>query len=387
MERKKGQCYNSKYGTEFDFITKSGKGKHHAFCKLCRRDISISHGGRSDIVLHTKSKLHIANFESESSPSTSKITSWLSSSQDLAVTRAECLFTAFYLEHNIPLSAASHMGPLLRKAFPESEEVKKFSSARTKTACLVHEMAKDDQGRIASAMKAGPFAISTDGSNTSTSKLYPIVINYFDGKQISCSIFSLQNLEEAGTGENIAQLLITEMQKHSIPWQNCVALGSDNASVMTGVHKGVGACLKKCQPNLIVLGCPNHLIDLAAKAGSSALPCSIDSILIDVFYYLEASVNRKINLRKFQMLIGNEVQAILKHACTRWLSLGKCLPRLLQQWEALVLFFEEEVAQQKPVKQIKKMPSNKTNPVAKKANPSVEIKPAQSQVITNNFFL
>ena len=199
MDRKKGQCYNSKYTTEFDFITKSGKSKQHAFCKICRRDISIAHGGRSDIVLHRKSKLHIGNFESESS-STPKITSWMSTSQDLNVTRAECLFTSFYLEHNIPLSAASHMGPLLRKAFPNSEEVKKFSSARTKTSCLVKEMAKDEQERIALAMKAGPFAISTDGSNTSTSKLYPIVINYFDGKQISCSIFSLQNLEEANPG-------------------------------------------------------------------------------------------------------------------------------------------------------------------------------------------
>ena len=104
MERKKGQCYNSKYGTEFDFITKSGKSKQHAFCTICRRDISIAHGGRSDIVLHTKSKLHIGNFESESS-STPKITSWMSTSQDLNVTRAECLFTSFYLEHNIPLSA------------------------------------------------------------------------------------------------------------------------------------------------------------------------------------------------------------------------------------------------------------------------------------------
>ena len=84
---------------------------------------------------------------------------------------------------------------------------------------------------------------------------------------------------------------------------------------MTGVHKGIGACLRKCRPNLIVLGCPNHLIDLAAKAVSSALPYSIDSLLIDVFYYLEASVNRKLNLKKFQMLIGNEASAGNSETC------------------------------------------------------------------------
>ena len=119
MERKRGQAYTKKYADEFFFITSSGKSKNHAFCKVCRRDISIFHGGRTDIVLHSKSKLHIAAVESESTP---KITSWISTSQDLNVTRAECLLTSFYLEHNIPLSAASHMGSLLRKAFPNSEE-------------------------------------------------------------------------------------------------------------------------------------------------------------------------------------------------------------------------------------------------------------------------
>ena len=345
----KGQFYSSKYSDEFSFITVSKKGKQHAFCKVCRRDLSVAHGGRSDIVTHSKSKLHLTNVKDEAQ--TTKLTSFMSSPQDINTTRAECLFTAFYLEHNIPFSAASHVGPLLRKAFPKSDEVKKFSSARTKTTCLVHEMARDAQNKMISAMKTGPFAISTDGSHTSDSKLYPIVINFYDDveKQIVCSLFSIPNLQTQSTGENIAKLLTSEMKKHDIPWKNCTALGSDNAAVMVGIRKGVGSYLKECQPNIIVLGCPNHLIDLAAKAASSALPFSVDSLLVDVFYYLEASVNRKLKLREFQKLCGNEVQKILKHVCTRWLSLGQCLPRFLDHWRALSLFFDEEVAQQKKV--------------------------------------
>eukprot|EP00057_Strongylocentrotus_purpuratus_P018798 XP_011673272.1 PREDICTED: uncharacterized protein LOC105442653 [Strongylocentrotus purpuratus] len=138
-----------------------------------------------------------------------------------------------------------------------------------------------------------------------------------------------------------------------------------------------------------VLGCPNHLIDSAAKDASSALPYSIDSLLIDVFYYLEASVNRKLNLKKFQMLIGNEVQAVLKHACTRWLSLGQCLPRFIQQWQALVLFFEGEVSaeqktptqqtkQKKPTQQTKATKNSvQTSLVPKKPTPAVKNEPAQ----------
>ena len=100
MERKtkKGQFYNKKYGEEFDFIKASAKSKQHAFCMVCRRDISILHGGRNDIVIHRKSKLHIENVQCQAS--SSKITTWMSSAQDLNVTRAECLFTSFYLEHD-----------------------------------------------------------------------------------------------------------------------------------------------------------------------------------------------------------------------------------------------------------------------------------------------
>ena len=159
---------------------------------------------------------------------------------------------------------------------------------------------------------------------------------------------------------------------------------------MTGVHKEIGACLGKCQPNHNVLGCPNHLIDFAATAASSALPYSIDSLLIDVFYFLEASVNRKLNLKKFQMLIGNEVQAILKHACTRWLSYGPMLAKIYPAMaSSIVLFFEGEVsAQQKtPTQQIKqKKPTQQTKAtknsvqtslVPKKPTPAVKNKPAQ----------
>jgi hypothetical protein len=145
MECKRGHAYNKKYADKFDFGASSGKSKHHATCKECRRDLSILHGGCNDIVVHCKSKQHITAFKSESSAR--EITSWMSTSKDFNITRAECLFTSFYLEHNILLSAASHMGPLLKKAFPNSEEVMKFTSARTKHLVLCVKWPKINKDR------------------------------------------------------------------------------------------------------------------------------------------------------------------------------------------------------------------------------------------------
>ena len=56
------------------------------------------------------------------------------------------------------------------------------------------------------------------------------------------------------------------------------------------------------------------------------------------------------------------VRKILKHALTRWLSLGKCVCRLIAQWGALEKFFEKE-ANHKPATN---NPSSKTSATPQK---------------------
>ena len=48
-------------------------------------------------------------------------------------------------------------------------------------------------------------------------------------------------------------------------------------------------------------------------------------------------------LRPAWQSVGLDATTILNYAATRWLSLGQCLPRLLQNWAALLLFFERNV--------------------------------------------
>ena len=46
------QKYKSEYKSEFKVISKSSAGDSHAFCTICRCDISIAHGDRDDIKKH-----------------------------------------------------------------------------------------------------------------------------------------------------------------------------------------------------------------------------------------------------------------------------------------------------------------------------------------------
>ena len=74
----------------------------------------------------------------------------------------------------------------------------------------------------------------------------------------------------------------------------------------------------------------------------SCLPLAVDQLLIDVYYYLDKSSKRQENFKQQQILLDIETSKILKHGTTRWLSLGLCLPRLLNNWRALYKFFLKE---------------------------------------------
>lgn len=59
--------------------------------------------------------------------------------------------------------------------------------------------------------------------------------------------------------------------KKEIPWTNCLSFSSDNANTVIGQFKDVIAFLLKVQPAIINIGCPCHLLHLAAKKATAEL--------------------------------------------------------------------------------------------------------------------
>ena len=110
---------------------------------------------------------------------------------------------------------------------------------------------------------------------------------------------------------------------------------------MTVRNKGVIAFIREQQPHIFLQGCPCHLVHLAAEKASRQLQMSIDD-LIDLFYYMDKSSKCVLKLKECQIQCDTKAHKILKHATTRWLSLGQCIGRLLEQWPALQVFVNEE---------------------------------------------
>lgn len=199
--------------------------------------------------------------------------------------RAECLFTAFLLKHSIPLSVSDHVGPLLRKMFSKCDFAKRYGCARTKTTMIVGKMAGHAQECVVSALKRRVFAVATDGSNDSQAQLYPIVATFFaeESGLIESKLLTISTLEGPSTGRVIAKLIMDCFASLNVPLSNCIAFCCDNANVMMGNKNGIAAGLTEAHESIVKIGCPCHLINIAAEKAASCLPAKVHKSLWTFF--------------------------------------------------------------------------------------------------------
>lgn len=118
-----------------------------------------------------------------------------------------------------------------------------------------------------------------------------------------------------------------------------IGLAADNCSVMMGNINGVQAQFKIKVPNIFVLGCLCHSMNLCASAACLRLPSTLEDLARDIYGYFSNSPKRIMELKSFQVFVNVEPRKILKLSQTRWLSLEAVVNRILDQWDALEPFF------------------------------------------------
>lgn len=266
---------------------------------------------------------------------------------DNAVTHAEVLFTHFLVEHNIHVSASDHAGPLFRAMFLQDkfsaeDIIRKYSCARTKTTCIVNKLAEIETTSLVQAMQAGPYSLATDASNDKNEKLFPVVVRMEKDGAVQTRLLSILELKAKGTGENVAQMILKDLESKSVPLKNCLALTTDNANVMVGKRSGLYGQLLQHHPDLYSTGCICHRIHLAAEWASKCLPRNVSSFFVDIYFYMDKSANRMNAFKSIQEECGTPITEVPKHVPTRWLSLATTCDWVLQQWEPLTKFFEME---------------------------------------------
>ena len=115
------------------------------------------------------------------------------------------------------------------------------------------------------------YSLLLDESNDiSITKLLGIVIRYYSKVKNTIVTTYLEMVElKDCTADGIVEALKICLHKRGLNLNKLLAIGTDNASVMTGINNGVYAKLKNKIPNLQLIRCICHSLQLAVSHAAS----------------------------------------------------------------------------------------------------------------------
>ena len=325
-------------------MKQSKRGASFVHCNICCTDFSIASGGVHEVKRHMGTKKHVELAKQSAGQTTIAATFRKGTSVADQVTAAEIYFSMFIAEHNLPFLAADHFNKLCKVMFPDSKIAQEFACGRTKTTAIVkYALAPVFNNKVVQSCCSSPFTLLCDGGNDqSDRKYFGIMVRYWDKvAQQPVTRFLCMPVCNIATAQSLFNAIEEAFESRNIPWTNMIGYASDTASVMVGKHNSVLSRLLLKQPKLFSLGCLCHLGALCAAAALKTLPVSLDELLIDIFYHFKHSSKRWHEFNEIQHEF-NDIKPlrVLKHSTTRWLSLERCLKRLIEQWPALNCYFD-----------------------------------------------
>ena len=219
--------------------------------------------------------------------------------------------------------------------FPDNKIAQQFACSRTKTTAIIKKAISPTFGdEVVPTCRTSPFTLLCDGGNDQIhQKYFGIMVRYWDKKLMQAETrFLSMPICNIATAELLFLAIEKEFELHGIPWNNLTDYASDTASVMVGKYNSVLSRLLNKQPKLFSLGC--------VAAGLKKLPVSLDELLIDIFYHFKHSSKRWHEFNEIKVEFSNmKPLKVLKHCTTPWVSLERCLKRLIEQWPALFCYF------------------------------------------------
>ena len=254
----------------------------------------------------------------------------------------EVKLCAFIAEPNLPISLVESFVELLKNLCPDDKALALVKLGKQKATNIIRQVLGFDYIREATRLlRLQKFSTIIDETiDVSTRKQLAIVTCYFDTKCFQSKQILLDMAEvEDSTAEGIYSAFKGVFQTLNIPMDNIIGYSSDTTNVMFGAHNSVSQLLKSDVRHVHVVKCSCHLIHLASSYAALKLPKSLEDLCHDVYAHFSRSSKRQDTYKEFQEFFEVEPHKLLSPGQTRWLSLGLCVNRILEQYDALKQYF------------------------------------------------
>nr|CAI5822119.1 unnamed protein product [Callosobruchus analis] len=159
---------------------------------------------------------------------------------------------AMFVANHCAIMSIDHLVSLCKSTFSEAKSASQMRMHRTKcsgiTQCCFTK-----------------YSLFLDEStDISVQQLLGIGINYFDGTKIVSTFLVLAELK-ACDAHSIASAIKDTLDAHKLPLNQLVGIATDNASTVIGINNGLFQILKQDVPNLILIKCVCHSLQLAVS--------------------------------------------------------------------------------------------------------------------------
>ncbi|KAA0714107.1 hypothetical protein E1301_Tti022795 [Triplophysa tibetana] len=144
-----------------------------------------------------------------------------------------------------------------------------------------------------------------------------------------------------------------------------MGIAKDGASVMVGKNHSVFTLLKQIQPNLQLIRCVCHSLDIVANKAMQLLPSNIEYMVRETYNWFVHSAKRQYEYKNIYETINNGgcPLKLISPSCTGWLVMADCINRIVDQKDALTLHFNMASSTEHcyTARLLKEMYNDKTN--------------------------
>lgn len=318
-------------------------------CSFCATPVPCS---KSGIQRHGKSAGHIQKMKTcKLQRAVSHCFTAQSSTIDYEML-TEARVCGFIAENNLPFSLANSVIDLVKALCPsnsaEKDSLQKMSMSRTKCVNIARQgLGFNFSKSLVEILKTTMFSIIPDETtDISSEKQLALCVVYFDYEKMEpvTSFFDMAVVEKCDA-QSLYDAIKKCFEDKDIPLNNIIGFASDTCNVMFGERHSVAALMKADYPNISFVKCSCHIIHLCVSHACLKLSTSLEDLCRNIYAHFSRSSLRQHELKEFQQFLNISPHKMLSFGQTRWLSLEACVSRILEQWDALTLYFTSVVSE------------------------------------------